>query len=153
MEICAKCLVKFKAKMSIMYSFCYRYAFFRVYNKNLMGLKLDGNLEIGAHVWSDIDDFICLRHLLRSRAVANLKIWKVLFSFTRAQYMLSYHHKITLYETLLILLSLYRPQYLLLSKHANALKRSDCLLKEYVLRYRVTGMPYFIQFRDWPDIK
>ena len=92
MEICAKCLVKFKAKMSIMYSFCYRYAFFRVYNKTLMGLKLDGNLEIGAQFWSDIDDLICLRHLLRSRAVTN----QILFSdehqisYMRAHHVLSY---------------------------------------------------------------
>ena len=47
-----------------------------------MVLVLDGNVEIGAHVWSEISNLICLRHLFISRAVANLKSVsrKVLFS-------------------------------------------------------------------------
>ena len=32
-----------------------------------MVLLLDGNLEIGADVWSDLDNLICLRHLFKSR--------------------------------------------------------------------------------------
>ena len=37
-----------------------------------MALILDGNSELGAHVWSDIRYLICLRHLFSSRLVANL---------------------------------------------------------------------------------
>ena len=33
---------------------------------------LDGNSEIGAHLWSTLGYFICLRHLYGSRAVLNL---------------------------------------------------------------------------------
>ena len=37
---------------------------------------VDGNLEIGTQVWSDIGNLICFRHLFGSRAVANLiDIW------------------------------------------------------------------------------
>ena len=36
-----------------------------------MVLLLDGNLDICAHVWSDLCYLICLRHLIRSRAVTN----------------------------------------------------------------------------------
>ena len=36
-----------------------------------MVLILDGNPEIGVHVRSNLCYFICLRHLLRSRAVTN----------------------------------------------------------------------------------
>ena len=32
---------------------------------------LDGKLDIGAHVWSDLGYLICSRHLIRSRAVTN----------------------------------------------------------------------------------
>ena len=39
----------------------------------VMVLILDGNSEIGAHVWSEIGAKICLRHLFRSTAVAGLK--------------------------------------------------------------------------------
>ena len=38
-----------------------------------MVLILDGSSEMGAHVWSGIGNLICLRHLFRARAVANLK--------------------------------------------------------------------------------
>ena len=38
-----------------------------------MVLTLDGSLEIGAHSCIEIGNLICLRHLLRARAVANLK--------------------------------------------------------------------------------
>ena len=48
----------------------------------LMVLELDGNLEKGARLWSDLGYLICLRHLFRSTAVTFLKD---LFSFTRVQ--------------------------------------------------------------------
>ena len=38
-----------------------------------MILLLDSNSEIGAHVWSEIGNLICLRYLSRSKAVVNLK--------------------------------------------------------------------------------
>ena len=37
----------------------------------IIKLVLDGNSEIVAHVGSDIGYLICLRHLIRSRAVTN----------------------------------------------------------------------------------
>ena len=37
-----------------------------------MVLILDGNSEIGAHVWSNLCYLICLRHLIRSKTVTNL---------------------------------------------------------------------------------
>ena len=40
--------------------------------RNMM-LLLDGNSEIGAHLRSDIVNLICSMHLIRSRAVSNLK--------------------------------------------------------------------------------
>ena len=49
----------------------------------LIILKLDGNSEIGAHVYTEIVKLACLRQLFRSTAVLNL------FSCARAQ--LSYH--------------------------------------------------------------
>ena len=54
-------------------------------------LILDGRLERSAHSYHKIGDFICLGHLLRSKA--NLKFIKknYLFFFTRAQRILSYH--------------------------------------------------------------
>ena len=33
----------------------------------------DGNSEISSHVWREIGFLICLRHLIRTAAVANLK--------------------------------------------------------------------------------
>ena len=33
---------------------------------------LDGNSEIVAHVWRDLDDLICFKDLLRSKVVTNL---------------------------------------------------------------------------------
>ena len=58
-----------------------------------MVVKLDGNLEIGAHVQSDLGQQICLMHLFRSRAVTNLIYFseKDPFPFTRAQRALSCH--------------------------------------------------------------
>ena len=46
-----------------------------------MVLILDGNVEKGTHVWSEIGTFICLKRLFRSRAVGNFEIVsrKVLF--------------------------------------------------------------------------
>ena len=52
----------------------------------VLGFILDGDLEIGAHVWSDIGYLICSRHLFRSRAVINH-----IFSFICVQQVLSYH--------------------------------------------------------------
>ena len=48
-------------------------------------LILDGNLEIGAHAWNNFGNMIHIRHLFSSTAVTNL------FSFTRAQGLLSNH--------------------------------------------------------------
>ena len=55
-----------------------------------MVVKLDGNLEIGAHV-SDLGYQNCLMHLFRSKAVTNLIYFseKDPFPFTRAQRALS----------------------------------------------------------------
>ena len=39
----------------------------------VMVLILDGNSDISAHFWSEIGALICLRHLFRSTAVADLK--------------------------------------------------------------------------------
>ena len=41
-------------------------------NEYNMLLLLDGKLEIGSHVWNNLDYFITLRHLFGSRAVKNL---------------------------------------------------------------------------------
>ena len=41
--------------------------------RTLMVLILDGDSEIDTHVRSNICYFICLRHLIRSREVTNLK--------------------------------------------------------------------------------
>ena len=49
-----------------------------------MSLKLDGNSEIGAHLY-----LICLSNLIRSRVVTNLLfffLWKGIFSFMRPCY-------------------------------------------------------------------
>ena len=53
-----------------------------------MVLILDSNSKIGAHVLNNLCYLICLKHLIRSRAERN---WKNLFSFMRAQRVLSYH--------------------------------------------------------------
>ena len=37
----------------------------------VMVLMLDGSSGISAHVWNNIFYLICLRHLIRSRAVTN----------------------------------------------------------------------------------
>ena len=44
----------------------------RTYVQTPMVLISDGNLEIGAHVRSNICYLICLRNLIRSRAVTNI---------------------------------------------------------------------------------
>ena len=57
-----------------------------------MALILDGDLEIGAHVRSNLNHLICLRHLIRSREVT-YRIFlhrKEVVSFLRAQHVLSY---------------------------------------------------------------
>ena len=53
-----------------------------------MVLLLKGYSEIGAHLCIEIGILICSRHLFRRREVESQK---VLFSFTRAQHILSYH--------------------------------------------------------------
>ena len=47
-----------------------------VFNCNLILILLiiDGNSEIGAHVWCGrIENLICLRHVFKSTAIENLK--------------------------------------------------------------------------------
>ena len=59
-----------------------------------MVLILDGTSEIGAHVRSNFCLLTCLRHLSRAREEENLfflAFAKDLFSFMRAQHVLSYH--------------------------------------------------------------
>ena len=53
---------------------------------------LDGNSEIGAHVWSKFRNLICPRHFFISRALTNLIFFfKIeLFSVLSAQHVLSY---------------------------------------------------------------
>ena len=56
-----------------------------------MVLILVGNSEIGAHVlWSKLCYLICLRHLIRSRAIAN-RIFFLRKDFMRAHHVMSYH--------------------------------------------------------------
>ena len=58
-----------------------------------MVLELDGHLEIGAHVRSNLCYVACLSHLIRSQAVPNpfFSLRKDPFSILRAQHFLSYH--------------------------------------------------------------
>ena len=59
-----------------------------------MVLILYGNSEICAHVRSNLFYLICISHFLSSRAVTNrivLPQKKFVFSFIRAQHVLSYH--------------------------------------------------------------
>ena len=42
----------------------------------VLGFILDGDLEIGAHVWSDIGYLICSRHLTIPRTVINLGFFR-----------------------------------------------------------------------------
>ena len=51
-----------------------------------MVIILNGNPEVGAHVWSEINNLTCLRHLSRSRAVRILKLFsrQYIFSLTCA---------------------------------------------------------------------
>ena len=37
-------------------------------------MVLYGNLELGSHVWVEIGNLICLRHLFRSGAVVNINL-------------------------------------------------------------------------------
>ena len=52
---------------------------------------LDGNLDIGAHVRSNLSLFIWLRHLIRSKAIKNRSFLIKTISFMREQHHLSYH--------------------------------------------------------------
>ena len=53
---------------------------------------LDGNSEIGAHVWSDLGCLICLNNLFRLKVVTNLIFFrKYLFFLIPAQQVLSNH--------------------------------------------------------------
>ena len=58
----------------------------------IMVLVLENNSDIGANVRSNLF-FICLRHLISSAEVTNHISFskKNLFSFMRAQHVLSYH--------------------------------------------------------------
>ena len=51
----------------------------------------DGNSEIGAHVRSAVGNLICWRHLFRSTRFIKFIFRTNLFSFARAQHVLSYH--------------------------------------------------------------
>ena len=53
-----------------------------------MALISDGNSELDAHVFRDIGNLICLRHLFRSTTVADFK--KKRFNFTSAQQVQGY---------------------------------------------------------------
>ena len=74
-----------------------KYTFLYIFPQNFLSLHMvltcEGNLEIGARLRSDLDYLICFRHLFKSRAVANLKLFvrKDLLAFTSAQRVLSYH--------------------------------------------------------------
>ena len=80
-----------------------------------MVLVLDGNLEIDANVETEICDFACSRHFSTSTAVVNLK----LFSFARAQRVLSFHpiHKSTMSSAYLSLQTLLCPDSSALKAH------------------------------------
>ena len=58
-----------------------------------MVIILDGNSGIGAHVGNNLCYSICFRHFIRSKAVTNRIFFprKDIFSFMRAQHVLSYH--------------------------------------------------------------
>ena len=57
-----------------------------------MVLIFDCNSEVGAHVRSNLCILICLMHLIKLRDVTNrICLGKDLFSFMRAQHVLSYH--------------------------------------------------------------
>ena len=59
-----------------------------------MVLILDGNSEIDAHVGSNQLCFVCLIHLIRSRAVTNRILFsenKYLFFSIRSHHIMSYH--------------------------------------------------------------
>ena len=58
-----------------------------------MVLILDSQLEIGAHVYSDLGYLICLRHSFSSRAHTklNFKERPIFRHIRTAQYLLSYH--------------------------------------------------------------
>ena len=60
---------------------------------NSMHSILDGNIDMGAHVWSDLGYLFCSRHLLisRKRSRIGFFIQKDPFSFIRAQHVLSYN--------------------------------------------------------------
>ena len=64
-----------------------------------MVLILGGNSEISAHVKKKLCNLICLRHLIRSKAITNhiFFLRKDIFSFICAQHVLSYHDRPTLY--------------------------------------------------------
>ena len=54
---------------------------------------LEGNSEISAHIRINLYYLICLRHLIRPRAVTHeiFFLQKDLFSFMREQHVLRYH--------------------------------------------------------------
>ena len=63
------------------------------YSTQLMVLILDGNVEIGALVSSNLCYLICLRNLIRSRAVTNQFVFlrKDIFSFMCERNFVRYH--------------------------------------------------------------
>ena len=59
-------------------------------NDCIMVILLDCNSEISSHVRSHLCYLICLRHLIRSRAVTN-RIFFLQIYIIRSQYVLSHH--------------------------------------------------------------
>ena len=60
--------------LNLINSLCNISTYFCIYHPiHAMVLILDGNSEIGAPVWSEIGNLICLRHLRRLNAGSNLK--------------------------------------------------------------------------------
>ena len=55
-----------------------------------MALILDGNIEIGAHVWRDLGYLICSKHLVKLKIGFSF-LEKYLFYFIRALRVLSDH--------------------------------------------------------------
>ena len=59
-------------------------------NGNIKVLIVDGNSDIGAHVRSYLCCMICLKHIIKSKAVTNRGFpRKIVLSFMRAQHVLS----------------------------------------------------------------
>ena len=78
---CSQCLYFYLKALQI-------HVLFNVWNF----VTLDGNSEIGEHVWNEVGNLICLRRSFRSTAVTNFKsiFRETLFFLTGSQWTLSY---------------------------------------------------------------